>query len=143
MKELKTEIQISSSPDKVWEVLIDFPNWKNWNPIVNHIEGKLEVDQELNITMSDKKGNDSKRYKSTITAIEEGKHFSFIGVMMSKSLFSAERIIELKAKDGGTHFTQVEVYNGLLVPLFWKKLSDQAGPMLNSMNEALKKTVEG
>ena len=143
MKELKTEIQISTAPDKVWEVLMDLPNWKNWNPIVNHIDGKLEVGQELSITMSDKKGNDSKSYKSTITALEEGKRFSFIGVMMSKFLFSAERIIELKAKDGGTHFTQVEIYNGLMVPLFWKKLSDDALPMLNSMNETLKKTVEG
>lgn len=143
MKELKTEIHISSSPGKVWEVLMDLPNWKNWNPIVNKIEGQLEIGQELSITMSDKKGNDGKNYKSTITAVEEGKRFSFIGVMMAKFLFSAERIIELKANGEGTHFTQVEIYNGLMVPLFWKKLSEHAHPMLTSMNEGLKKTVEG
>ena len=35
MRELRTEIQILSNPDKVWEILIDLPGWSNWNPIVN------------------------------------------------------------------------------------------------------------
>ena len=51
MKEIKEEIQISSTPAKVWEILMDLPEWSNWNPIVNKIEGKLEVGNKLNITM--------------------------------------------------------------------------------------------
>ena len=143
MKELKTEMHISASPEKVWKVLMDLPNWKDWNPIVNKIEGQIEVGQELSITMSDKKGSDGKNYKSTITALDEGRRLSFIGVMLAKFLFSAERVIELKATEGGTHFTQIEIYNGLMVPMFWKKLSEHAHPMLTSMNEGLKKAIEG
>jgi len=43
MRELRTEIQISSNPDKVWEIIKDLPSWSKWNPIVNKIEGKFEV----------------------------------------------------------------------------------------------------
>lgn len=142
MREIKTEIQISSTPDKVWGILVDFPGWANWNPIVNKIEGNLEVGAELQITMTDKNGNDGKSYKSIITTIEENNCFGFIGSMGAKFIFSAERVIELKASNEGTLFTQKEVYNGILVPLFWSKLSEQALPMLKAMNKALKKKVE-
>ena len=142
MRELRTEIQILSNPHKVWEILIDLPGWSNWNPIVNKIEGNLEEGAELFITMSDAKGSDGRSYKSIITAIDEKKRFSFIATMMAKSIFSAERVIELKDSQGGTLFIQREIYNGLIVPLFWKKLNKDALPMLNSMNKALKKKVE-
>ncbi|MFT7033182.1 MAG: hypothetical protein ACJA2S_001685 [Cyclobacteriaceae bacterium] len=91
--------------------------------------------------MSDKKGADSKSYTSTITAPEEGKRFSFIGVMMAKFLFSAERVIELKATEDGIQLTQVEIYNSLMVSILWKTLSDDTLPIHNSLNEALKKTI--
>lgn len=142
MRELKTEIQISSNPDKVWEIITDLPGWSKWNPIVNKMEGKLEVGAALFITMCDDKGNDSKSYKAIITAIDEKKRFSFIGIMMAKFMFSAERIIELEDSQGGTLFIQREIYTGLMVPLFWKKLNEQASSMLNSMNEALKNKAE-
>ena len=76
MKEIRTEIQIASAKGKVWEILMDLPDWSNWNPIVNKIEGKLEVGGELAITMSDATGKDGKKYKATITSIDDKKRFS-------------------------------------------------------------------
>ncbi|PHQ59665.1 MAG: hypothetical protein COC08_08470 [Maribacter sp.] len=142
MRELRTEIQISSTPDMVWNKLMDFPSWPNWNPIVNKIEGNVEIGSELSITMSDSKGKDAKNYKSIITAIDENKRFSFNATMIAKFMFSAERIIELKESQEGTLFIQREIYAGLMVPIFWKKLSKDALLMLHSMNKALKKEVE-
>jgi len=142
MKEINTEIIISSTPDEVWEILMDLPNWSKWNPIVNKIEGDLKIGGELSITMSDSKGNNGKKYKSIIVELDENKRFSFIATMMAKFIFSAERIIQLRATEKGTIFTQREIYTGLMVSLFWKKLSTDATEMLNSMNKALKKEVE-
>ena len=73
MKEIKAEIHIAASRDKIWEILMDLPNWSNWNPIVNKIGGNLDVVSDLSITMSDSKGKDSKKYKAKITALEEKK----------------------------------------------------------------------
>ena len=97
---------------------------------------------ELFITMCDEKGNDGKSYKSVITAVDEEKRFSFIGSMMAKFMFSADRIIELEDSQEGTHLIQREIYTGIMAPLFWNKLNDHALPMLNSMNEALKIKAE-
>lgn len=143
MREIKTEIQISSKPDRVWSILMDLPGWAEWNPIVNKIEGDLKVGSTLDITMCNDKGKDSQKYKGTITALDENKRFSFVAKMIASFLFSVDRIIELKDSDEGTFFTQKEVYTGLMVSLFWNKLNDMATKMLNSMNEALKKKSEG
>ena len=144
MKEIRTEILISSSPDKVWEILMDIPNWPQWNPIVNKIEGNLEIGSKLSIVMKDcnSKDGNGKRYTSIITEKIENQRFSFIAIMMAKFMFSAERIIELKQTQEDTLFIQREIYTGLMVSLFWKKINCEALEMLNAMNEALKKEVE-
>lgn len=142
MKEINTEIEILATPDKVWEILMDLPNWPKWNPIVNKIEGNLKIGEKLSITMSDSKGNDGKKYDSVITNIDTNERFSFIAKMMSSFMFSADRVIELKPTEKGTHFSQREIYTGLVVSLFWNKLNTDARKILNSMNAALKKAVE-
>lgn len=142
MKVIKAEIQISASKEKVWEILMDLPNWSNWNPMVNKMEGNLEIGSELSITMSDTKGNDEKKYKAKITTLEDKKRFSFIATMMAKFIFSADRIIEIKDATEGTLLVQKEIYTGIMASMFWGKLSTQAKAILDSMNEALKKKAE-
>ena len=143
MRELKTTIEIAAKPEEVWSILIDIGQWPDWNPIVNKMEGNLKVGEELSITMCDKEGNDGQSYNATITAIDEAKRFSYIGSMMSKFLFAADRIFELEESGDRTLFTQREVFTGLMVPLFWKKLNAHAVPMYHAMNEALKAKAEG
>ena len=96
MKEINTEIKISSPPNKVWEALMDLENWSKWKPVVNNIHGKLSIGGQLSITMSDSKGNPAKKYKAVITELKKNERFSFIATMMGKFIFSAERTIELK-----------------------------------------------
>ena len=142
MKEIRTEIQIAATKDKVWEILIDLPHWPDWNPIVNSIEGTLKVGSELSITMRDGESNDGKKYQAKITAIEDKKRFSFIATMIAKFMFSADRIIELEDSNNGTLLIQREIYTGFMVSMFWGKLSTQAAAMLQSMNESIKKKAE-
>jgi hypothetical protein len=37
MKEIKVEIQIAASKNKVWDILMNLPKWSDWNPIANKI----------------------------------------------------------------------------------------------------------
>ena len=39
MRELRTEIEIAAPLTKVWNILTDLDNWKEWNPIVNQASG--------------------------------------------------------------------------------------------------------
>ena len=142
MKEINTEIRILSTPSKVWETLMDLENWSKWNPVVNNIHGKLSIGGQLSITMSDSKGNPAKKYKAVITELKKNERFSFIATMMGKFIFSAERTIELKTTNKETILIQREVYTGVMVTLFWKKLSTDALGILESMNKALKQEIE-
>jgi len=138
--EINTEIRISATPSKIWETLMDLENWSKWNPIVNNIQGNLNIGKELDITMSDSEGNNAKKYNATITVLNKDKRFSFY--RYNDSFFLAKRIIELKTIEKETIFIQREIYTGVMVSLFWKKLSTDALGMLNSMNQVLKKEVE-
>lgn len=142
MKKITTEAHITSTPTTVWETLIKLENWSVWNPIVSKVQGDPVIGKELTITMADSKGNANKSYKAQVTELVQNQRFVFTANMMTKFLFSAKRVIELKATETGTLLIQQEIYTGVLVPLFWKKLSTDAKTMLNQMNHSLKKEVE-
>lgn len=42
MKEIKTEIDISSTPENVWRILTDFSKYLEWNPFIDQISGELK-----------------------------------------------------------------------------------------------------
>lgn len=142
MKEIRTEIGISATPEKVWEILTNLQGWSDWNPIVHKIEGNMSLGQELLIVMTSEQGKSGKSYRAKITSFDINRRFSFSSKMMTKFLFSIERKIDLENSESGIQFIQTETYSGILVPLFWNKMKDQVTKMLNSMNEALKKKVE-
>ena len=47
MKEILTEIDISASASKTWEILTDFKNFPQWNPFIRQIEGTPIVGAKL------------------------------------------------------------------------------------------------
>lgn len=142
MKELTTKIRISTTPEKAWQTITNLNTWPHWNPIVNKLDGNFELGASLDFVMSTSKGEDGKKYSAKITDINNNKSFSYVAKMMSKAVFSAERILEVEKTSDGVLFKQKEVYTGFLAPLFWKKLKEDALPMIESMNQGLKKELE-
>ena len=141
MRELRTEIQISASIDKVWQVLTDFDHWKDWNPTVKQVQGSASLGAKLNITMM---GEDCKEmsYQSLVLEVSPPNVFRWRATMMAGFLFTNDRVFELKEKNGVTELIHKEEYSGLMVPLSWKKLNQLALPMLEKMNKALKDKLE-
>ncbi|MDY9920045.1 MAG: SRPBCC family protein [Proteiniphilum sp.] len=41
-KEIRTEIIIRATSEKIWDILTDFENYPNWNPFITFIKGKVE-----------------------------------------------------------------------------------------------------
>ncbi len=39
MVQISTEIEINASPERVWQVLTDFPSLPDWNPFLQTAEG--------------------------------------------------------------------------------------------------------
>ena len=143
LQEIKTEIEISAPPSKVWPILTDINNWQEWSPIIKGSQGAATVGSELTIAMIGKKeGEDGPIYNPIITELEEPKHLRWRAHMLAGFIFTNYKEFELEATQSGTRLIHKEMFKGLLAPIFCGQMEEGVPPMLNSMNQALKELAE-
>ncbi len=143
MRELSSTIHIEAPIEKVWQVLVDFTNWTDWNPMVNHASGSPTIGAKLGITMRAPDGKDGAKYQPTVMEATAPNKFLWQAKIMGGILFTNNRVFELKESNGGTELINREEFSGLMVPLFWSKMQVFVVPVLENMNKALKEKVEG
>ena len=51
MKIIRTEITINASKETVWQVLMNFENYDNWNSFITSIKGEPIVSQVIEATI--------------------------------------------------------------------------------------------
>ncbi len=56
MKQMSTEIEISASSTRAWQVLTDFPSFSQWNPFIPSAQGEVKVGERLTVKMTPPKG---------------------------------------------------------------------------------------
>ncbi len=143
MQEIKTQIEISAPPSKVWNIITDIDKWQEWSPIINASSGTASVGSKLSITMMSKEeGKDGPQYNPVITKLDEAKYFHWRAHMLAGFIFTNDKIFELEETSSGTRLTHTETFKGLLKPLFKAQMEKGVPPMLNAMNEALKNLAE-
>jgi len=143
MQEIKTEIEISAPPSKVWGILMDINNWQEWSPIINASSGEASIGSKLSITMMGKEeGKDGPKYKPVIEELNEPHYFRWRAHMLAGFIFTNDKIFELEETESGTRLTHTETFTGLLVPIFCGQMDKGVPPMLNAMNKALKEIAE-
>jgi len=143
LKEIKTEIEISAPPSKIWPILTDINNWQNWSPIIKESRGTVSVGSELRIAMIGKeKGEDGPIYNPIITELKEPTYLRWRAHMISGFVFTNYKVFELEKTETGTRLIHKEMFKGLLAPIFCGQMEKGVPPMLNSMNQALKEFVE-
>ena len=143
MQEIKTEIEISAPPSKVWSIITDINNWQKWSPVINASKGEASIDSKLSITMIGKEeGKDGPKYKPIIKELNEPNYFRWRAHMLAEFIFTNDKIFELKETKSGTLLIHTETFKGLLAPIFCGQMEKGVPPMLNSMNQALKEFVE-
>jgi hypothetical protein len=143
LQEIKTDIEISAPPSKVWPILTDINNWQEWSPIIKESHGTASVGSELTITMIGKEdGKDGPKYNPIITELDEPNHLRWRAHMLAGFIFTNYKIFELEETSSGTRLTHTESFKGLLAPIFCGQMEKGVPPMLNSMNKALKDLAE-
>jgi uncharacterized protein YndB with AHSA1/START domain len=78
LKEIRTEIDIKASAEKVWEVLTDFNNFPQWNPFIRQINGDPKVGTKLKIHLHTSSGK-SRTYRPTVTKVEPNRELRWSG----------------------------------------------------------------
>ncbi len=142
MREIQTEIEIAAPVKKVWGILMDFDQWKAWNPIITQASGIASLGSTLSVTMRGEDGKAGPKYTPVITIFEEPKSFRWRGKMMAEFLFTNDKVFELEETGSGTRLIHKELFSGLLLPLFGSMLNEGVPKMLQAMNEALKTKAE-
>ena len=143
MQEVKTEIDISAPPSKVWDIITDINKWQEWSPIINASQGEAAIGSELSITMMGKEeGKDGPKYNPVITELKEPTYFHWRAHMLSEFVFTNEKILKLEDTATGTHLTHIETFKGLMAPIMSGPMKKNVPPMLDSMNQALKELAE-
>ena len=142
MREIRTEIHIAASPATVWSIITAFDRWAEWSPIINQASGTASMGSQLSITMCDEDGQDGPKYEPVITVFDEPRNFHWRATMVTGFVFTNGKIFELEETSSGTRLVHKETFSGMMMPLMWGKMESGVPPMLNSMNEALKKMAE-
>jgi hypothetical protein len=141
-KEIKTQIVINASAEKVWKVLTNFSQYPQWNSFIKSIAGEVKEGNIIVAHIHPPNGK-SMVFKPKVLAFKENKEFRWLGHFLFKGLFDGEHKFELIAnQDGSTTFIQSEKFTGILVPLFKAMLETNTLQGFNNMNAELKKRVE-
>jgi hypothetical protein len=138
-KELRTWIDIDAPPERLWEVLMDFKSFPDWNPFMKEIKGDPKEGEQLQVLMKRMKGKDI-TIKPTVMKSVPNKEFRWLGKIPG---FHGEHIFEIQPKENGIRFIQREVFTGFLVPFIGNKIVNDTRPSFDRMNHALKHRVEG
>jgi hypothetical protein len=140
--ELHTEIEIDAPIDAVWEVLTDLAAYPDWNPFIVSSEGRADVGERLTNRMHPPGGR-AITFKPTVTVVEPGVTFEWLGRMGLPGIFDGRHRFALAASTrGGTRVTQSEQFDGVLVRFMRTSLDTKTVAGFDAMNAALKAHVE-
>jgi hypothetical protein len=141
-KEIKTEILIHASPEKVWAIFSDFRSYLKWNPFIKSLSGEVKVKNKIKVTIEPYNSKPIS-FKPKVLVYEANKEFRWIGHLLFGGLFDGNHQFELIDNGNGTTtFKQSEVFKGILTPFFSKKKMENTRKGYEAMNQKLKELAE-
>ncbi|MEX0800835.1 MAG: SRPBCC domain-containing protein [Dehalococcoidia bacterium] len=135
MKRIETSIEMRATPEQLWEVLMDFPSYPSWNPMVVGIAGEARPGQRLEVEIA-MKGGRTMKFEPTVVEYEPGHRFGWLGKFWLRGLFDGLHRFEVQPASSGATFVHSEEFRGLLPPFLGKVLRDTHDSVV-AMNEAL------
>jgi hypothetical protein len=142
LKEIRTEIEINASPEKTWEILIDFNSYPQWNPFIRQIDGTPIVGTILKIHLHTSSGK-NRTYQPTVTKVEPPHELRWHGKSFIPGIFDGERIFIIESvKTNRVRFVHMEIFTGAVVALIGNRLDKDMNQSFVKMNDAFKEKVE-
>lgn len=120
MKKYSASTNINASPEVIWKILTDTSGYPNWDPAMDHIEGKLAQGETVKFFTK----LSSQAFPVKVTLFEPNRKMVLTGGM-PLGLFKSERTHTLTpGREGQTSFKTEETFSGLLLPIFGRNLPD-------------------
>lgn len=142
MKEIRTEILIQTTAERVWKVLTDFSAYDEWNPYIMTITGELKVGARLYIKIHSPGGRE-KRIRPIISSVVPKKKLYWQGKLFFSKLFKGEHCFELEQLEPTlVRFKHYEKFRGALLPLVFQRIKFDTKRGFEEMNRAIKVRAE-
>lgn len=143
MKEIRSEIEIGSSPDKVWQLLIGSPGF-----VPDEIREAVKdrrVGSKLKVYMRTESGKGASFTVKLLTA-EPSHELRWKGQLWIPGLFDGEHAFEVKTipdNEGAERvlFVQSEKFSGLFLPFLSKTINNRKEEF-DKMSVTLKQRAE-
>lgn len=142
MKTIESETVILASAEKIWDILLDFDRYQEWNPFIKSLSGRPETGERLKATLQleDRK---PMVFKPKVMAHAPQKEFRWLGHLIIPGLFDGEHMFLLEPiAQGQVKFIQRENFKGMMANLFLKKIGPSTQTGFEAMNQALKQRAE-
>jgi hypothetical protein len=141
--EIKTEIAINATPDRVWAVLTDFPHYPEWNPFVLQVEGRVYQNAAIRYRFEMPRGIRIWT-PATVLRFAPELELRFSANFLTPTLFRGDHYFAIQpAGQNGVIFHHGEIVFGLLFPAVQLVLQNFGRPMFHALNGALKQRAEG
>jgi hypothetical protein len=141
MRQIERSVTINTSADRVWQILVDFARYPEWNPFMTSVVGKPIAGKCLRVRLRPP-GGIGMTFKPRVLVASPGRELRWIGRLLFPGLFDGEHSFIIEPVSGNRcRLVQAERFTGLLVSLFGKNF-DATGAGFEQMNEALKTRAE-
>lgn len=141
MKNIQTEIMIKADISVIWNVLMDFKRYPDWNPFIKSISGEQKVGRKLTVFLKPPDGK-GMTFKPKILTLDPNREFRWKGKLGIKGIFDGEHYFILEALNNNqTKFIHGEKFSGILVSLMGNVLEKTKEGFL-LMNESIKRECE-
>jgi hypothetical protein len=141
MQRIERAIAINASADRVWQILVDFERYPEWNPFVISASGEACPGRRLTVRIQPP-GERAMTFRPRVLVATPGRELRWLGRLLVPGIFDGEHSFTIEpTSPGSCRLVQAETFKGILVALLGGTLRATAEGF-DQMNEALKARAE-
>lgn len=142
MRQLHSEIEINASAQKVWEILMDFEKYPDWNPFIRSIEGRAVPGAKLKVRIQPL-GKKRTTFRPKVLICEPLMELRWLGRLVLPGVFDGEHIFKIESLgEDRVRFIQQEEFRGFLASILINSIGDVTEAAFVAMNTKLKERAE-
>ena len=143
MHEVRTEIEIEATPERVCSILLNFSEYAQWNPFVRSIQGVANAGERLTVFIQPP-GSKGMTFRPTVLVVTPNHELRWRGRFLLPGIFDGEHYFQIvPLAPSRVKVVHGERFSGVLVPFAKSSLDGRTKAGFVAMNEALKTRAEG
>lgn len=141
-KEMRTEIEMATTPERIWALLTGFEGSPQWNPFIPRASGEVTAGARLEVTIKPFRAK-GRTFRPIALRAEPNREQPWRGRLWLPGLFDGQHIFTIGPMGHNrVLFVQREIFTVLLISLFAGELDPKLRPSFEEMNQALKARAE-